>query len=343
MDSNDIWMEPVCAFCHSAAEVECSCESDEFNTALEQAEARIMQSRYNDVRSWIRAHTQDYIFKYFRLLVEQRKEAHMAHLHRVAEDHPPPHLSEIAAAQARLKQGMSEDWQASVQRYPEVSKYFYSLVRLDLPYDDQSAVRNPPLGALNGSRIARRNNEATVGSVHSMADGKDGTGRELARRVHPQDGLEHPQFPPTEERNQDHGAWGNSNGGNGADNVADEVGDGGNGADDWGDFTASKSKKNDKSPLFFGESDALRKEPEAEQGKEDPWGRGFSKKDVIPEPLTAPEKTEDEEIWDTRRISRKKKKGKKNPSGRDSFKKEAIPETLPAPEKTEDEDVWDEW
>lgn len=84
------------------------------------------------VSSWVRAHAQDYILEYFRLLTDRRKAAHTAHLDRITSHayhyfHAPPHPNEIAAAQAALKRGIDEDWQASVQRYPEVLEYFYSL------------------------------------------------------------------------------------------------------------------------------------------------------------------------------------------------------------------------
>ena len=109
----------------------------------------------------MRAHAQDYILEYFRLLTERRKTAHTSHLDRITAHayhyyHAPPHPNEIAAAQAQLKRGIDEDWQASVQRYPEVLEYFYSLVELTLPDDDEAAVKDPPLSALSGSRKAGR-------------------------------------------------------------------------------------------------------------------------------------------------------------------------------------------
>lgn len=111
--------------------------------------------------SWVRAHAQDYILEYFRLLTERRKTAHSEHLERMTAHayhyyHAPPHPNEIAAAQAQLKRGIDEDWQASVQRYPEVLEYFYSLVELTLPDDNEPAVKDPPLSALSGSRKAQR-------------------------------------------------------------------------------------------------------------------------------------------------------------------------------------------
>jgi hypothetical protein len=112
-------------------------------------------------RTWVRAHAQDYILEYFRLITERRKAAHAAHLERITQYsyqyyYAPPHPNEIAQAQATLKRGIDEDWQASVQRYPEVLEYFYQLVQLTLPDDSDSAVKDPPLSALSGSRKAGR-------------------------------------------------------------------------------------------------------------------------------------------------------------------------------------------
>lgn len=88
--------------------------------------------------TWVRSHAQDYILEYFRLLTDRRKQAHTAHLDRITNHayhffHAPPHPNEIAAAQAALKRGIDEDWQASVQRYPEVLEYFYSLGMFPTP------------------------------------------------------------------------------------------------------------------------------------------------------------------------------------------------------------------
>ena len=80
---------------------------------------------------------------------------HLAHLTERALYYygTRPHPSEIAAANAELKRGIDEDWRASVQRYPEVLEYFYSLVTFTLPRDDDSAVKDPPLSALTGARM----------------------------------------------------------------------------------------------------------------------------------------------------------------------------------------------
>ncbi|KAK5653882.1 hypothetical protein OQA88_7807 [Cercophora sp. LCS_1] len=167
-----IRMDPDCAICHAPATLACDCEAKGLEVAVRQAEQRMMQSIYNDIRSWVRAHAQDYILEYFRLLTERRKTAHTAHLDRITAHayhyyHAPPHPNEIAAAQAQLKRGIDEDWQASVQRYPEVLEYFYSLVELTLPDDNEPAVKDPPLSALSGSRKAGRRANGGPGTVAS--------------------------------------------------------------------------------------------------------------------------------------------------------------------------------
>lgn len=147
----------------------------------------------------MRAHAQDYILEYFRLLTERRKTAHTSHLDRITAHayhyyHAPPHPNEIAAAQAQLKRGIDEDWQASVQRYPEVLEYFYSLVELTLPDDDEPAVKDPPLSALSGSRKAgRRGGAPTVVSGPSIHEG--GREREALPR-----GRTPPPLEPLRER-----------------------------------------------------------------------------------------------------------------------------------------------
>jgi hypothetical protein len=94
------------------------------------------------------------------MLTSRRKDAHAQRIHRINEHaayyyHARPHPSEIAAADADLKRGIDDDWKASVQRYPEVLEYFYGLVDLNLPSDEDPGVRDPPLSALGGGASGR--------------------------------------------------------------------------------------------------------------------------------------------------------------------------------------------
>lgn len=150
----------------------------------------MMQSVYNDIRTWVRAHAQDYILEYFRLLTERRKAAHTSHIERLTAHayhyyHAPPHPNEIAAAQATLKRGIDEDWQSSVQRYPEVLEYFYSLVELTLPPDNEPAVKDPPLSALSGSRKVSRRTQSAATIAGEPFQERERSMNPLARRTPP--------------------------------------------------------------------------------------------------------------------------------------------------------------
>ncbi|KAL6923695.1 hypothetical protein FSHL1_000944 [Fusarium sambucinum] len=169
-----IRMDPDCAICHAPANMACECEAKGLDVAVKQAEDRMMRSIYTEIRSWVRGHAQDYILEYFRLLTDQRKTAHAAHMDRITAHayhyyHAPPHPTQVAEAQASLKRGIDEDWQASVQRYPEVLEYFFGLVELTLPAEDEPAVKEPPLGSLSNLRkVNRRNSNNPPGSAGTV-------------------------------------------------------------------------------------------------------------------------------------------------------------------------------
>ncbi|KAI1430580.1 hypothetical protein GGR50DRAFT_690378 [Xylaria sp. CBS 124048] len=158
-----IRMDPDCAICHAPATHGCDCEAKGLEAAVQQAEQRMMQNVYGEIRSWVRAHAQDYILEYFRLLTEQRKATHSEQMERLTAHsyhyyNKPPHVTEIQAAQANLKRGIDEDWQSSVQRYPEVLAYFFGLVELNLPPEEDPTVKDPPLSAMGGATRKNRRN-----------------------------------------------------------------------------------------------------------------------------------------------------------------------------------------
>lgn len=91
------------------------------------------------------------------MLSTRRRSLHTQTITHITErayryHHLPPHPSELAAADLELKRGIDEDWKASVQRYPEVLEYFYGLVDLSLPAEDEPRVSDPPLSALGGGK-----------------------------------------------------------------------------------------------------------------------------------------------------------------------------------------------
>ena len=60
-----------------------------------------------------------------------------------------------------LKRGIDEDWKASVARYPEVLEYFFNLVTLTLPAEDEPSVRQPTFASL-ARKPRKRGGRASV-------------------------------------------------------------------------------------------------------------------------------------------------------------------------------------
>jgi len=148
-------MDPDCAICSAPAASQCECEANALDKAVHQAEHKMMSSVFNDIRSWVRAHAQDYILSFFTNLSTRRRNLHAQQIQSITQRaythyRLPPHPSELLAADHELKRGIDEDWKSAVQRYPEVLEYFYGLVDLNLPGDHEEGVRDPPLSALIG-------------------------------------------------------------------------------------------------------------------------------------------------------------------------------------------------
>lgn len=181
-------MDPDCAICSQPALAQCDCEAKGLDLAVRQAEQRMMDTHFGQIRAWVRGHAQDYILAYYEVLTTRRKEAHMAHINgltnyyaRVYHSHPPS--AELARAQSELKRGIDTDWRASVQRYPEVLEYFYSLVDMTLPNDDEAAVRDPPLSALSGARKHKPRERITIEERRGRSREPPSSRRPSARTV----------------------------------------------------------------------------------------------------------------------------------------------------------------
>lgn len=127
---------------------------------IQSLQIHIQLTQQPSHREWVRGQAQDYILTYFTTLSTRRREAHNHHI-RALQSHyshfyTQPHPSEISQSEQMLKRAIDADWAASVQRYPEVLEYFYSLVEIRLPDDGDSRVSDPPLSALSGAAKGRR-------------------------------------------------------------------------------------------------------------------------------------------------------------------------------------------
>lgn len=151
-------IDPSCAICHQPAEACCDCEAKGLETAIRQAESRMMRSLYNDTRRWVRRHAENHVRTTFRHAASQIPAS-------TSEDTQVQ--SEVTEVQgdsgertaADMKHKLNQLWCDAVQTFPETLEYFYSLAEFTLPSDDDPAVRDPPLSALSGSRKRRHVNQ----------------------------------------------------------------------------------------------------------------------------------------------------------------------------------------
>jgi hypothetical protein len=132
-----IRMDPDCAICHGPATGACDCEVKDLELAVRQAEARMMQSLYNDVSGWVKSHSQDQILEHFNRRVAVLQGSHSS-----------------GGSLVPSQRDISKAWEDTVVLYPQVLEYYYGLVNFTLPDENEHSVKDPIL-PLN-RRISRR-------------------------------------------------------------------------------------------------------------------------------------------------------------------------------------------
>ncbi|TKA34214.1 hypothetical protein B0A50_00194 [Salinomyces thailandicus] len=157
--SGDI--DPSCAICGAPPFPECPHESQRLELALDQAQQRWEKMR--SIRSWVLNHARDQIITTFHHLRTTRYHAHLAYLqtlpcftlyHRF-NGAPPIHPTQLQVLHAQIqqangvfRQGVDEDWRRSCLRYPEVLDYYFELVGVELPGEEEVEVRDPRFGGV---------------------------------------------------------------------------------------------------------------------------------------------------------------------------------------------------
>ncbi|KAJ8132879.1 hypothetical protein O1611_g746 [Lasiodiplodia mahajangana] len=121
---NTVRMDPVCAICHREATAACSCEAEQLQVMMQAAESRVMQGRYSTIRDWVKDHAKNFVA---RTSSEQVRA------------NPGDEISEATPMQQRLD---------------GVLDYYFSLVELALPTEDDPSIRNPPLPSVPDSTAA---------------------------------------------------------------------------------------------------------------------------------------------------------------------------------------------
>lgn len=127
-------------------------------------------------------HARAHILQFFNTKTAHRKAAHTQylnslpfyHLYQQYNGNPPLHprqlhvlQNQLRDAQHHYKRGIDNDWRDSVQKYPEVLDYFYSLVEIRIPSDRSSSVIETPFGGIPEKRRVGR--AGTIGRAPPVA------------------------------------------------------------------------------------------------------------------------------------------------------------------------------
>ncbi|OAA68971.1 hypothetical protein ISF_03346 [Cordyceps fumosorosea ARSEF 2679] len=145
------YVDPRCAICTAPAEASCGCEARALEVAISQAEGRFFSPMFMDVRSWVRARARDYILDYYREISKPCRTAYARHRDVIRATYRakcPPEDPEpnYRNAERIYRKNIDEAWSLAVLRYPEVLDYFFSLVHISLPDDQDPVLQQPSPG-----------------------------------------------------------------------------------------------------------------------------------------------------------------------------------------------------
>ncbi|POS86517.1 hypothetical protein EPUL_000549 [Erysiphe pulchra] len=143
-------IDPDCAICGAPGLDLCMCEGLELEAAVNRAEELMLTSCLDQIREWVKIRARNFILVYYDRLAYQHEREYSERINEI--EHCPAHyynsreyFEELDREEARLKHYINEAWKASVQRYPEVLRYFYSLVDISRPNDSDVCVTSPPI------------------------------------------------------------------------------------------------------------------------------------------------------------------------------------------------------
>lgn len=138
-------MDPNCSICHLPFSSSCDCETKAMEVAFRQAENKVMKSVYRDIRAWVRGHAQGFVWGEFSKYKQEVE----------SDGHEEQAEEDVTGREPSKQEKINERWQTAVQSYPETLEYFYSLVQLSVPADNDPAVKDLPWSTLNGARRKR--------------------------------------------------------------------------------------------------------------------------------------------------------------------------------------------
>ncbi|KAI6245066.1 hypothetical protein HI914_07033 [Erysiphe necator] len=143
-------IDPDCSICGAPGFNLCRCEGLELEAAVNRAQELMMANCLEQIREWVKFRARNFILDYFKRLSNQHEREYNEHILEIESRsthyyNSAQYLNEVDLEGARLKHNINEAWKASIQRYPEVLQYFYTLVDISRPDDSDACVINPPI------------------------------------------------------------------------------------------------------------------------------------------------------------------------------------------------------
>lgn len=126
-------ISPVCAFCHSPGMFRCQCEHRYQLHEMNQAEQKIFEPIKLSTRNWVRGCAEKYVLKEFRSRVEDIKPGENTMSHR----------QDDIDRDEELREESNRVWGECFQHHANLMEYFFAIVDIGLPKDDEDVVRNP--------------------------------------------------------------------------------------------------------------------------------------------------------------------------------------------------------
>ncbi|KAL1305558.1 hypothetical protein AAFC00_007165 [Neodothiora populina] len=161
--------QPHCAICGGDSSV-CGHEEERLKRALNEAQSRwLANEQIRGARHWVLSHAREMILFTYHGLEAQRRAQYEAHLvtipyynlYQIYQDGAPlpPHQLENLKAQIHqawehMHRTLDKDWQNCLQKYPELLDYYFSLVKLEVPEEQDTRVEHPMIN--QGEKKRRR-------------------------------------------------------------------------------------------------------------------------------------------------------------------------------------------
>ncbi|GAB7366204.1 hypothetical protein MBLNU230_g7764t1 [Neophaeotheca triangularis] len=154
-------VQASCAICGAPAYPECPHEGRSLELALDQAYQRWTDRHKNQVRDWVLNHARNSVLNTFNQLRDMRLQQRQTHLQRLPyyslytqyngapplPAHEIQHLQlQFAHADSTLRRAIDEDWRLSCLKYPQVLDYFFGLLEVEFPAQEDERVRRPVFG-----------------------------------------------------------------------------------------------------------------------------------------------------------------------------------------------------